>query len=982
MIKPNWDIFKAKFSENPQKNFERFCYLLFCREHKFPKGIFRYKNQSAIETEPVEVENKTIGWQSRFYDVSLSQKNKEIIETIKKSKKDYPNLTDLFFYTNKEWGQGKGGKEPKGKIEAEKKAKEIGLTIDWRMASFFESEFVSIENEEISKDFFLYLHKKQNDNVLKPSLIPITFRNLNTKYTTPLTCSGLSEKDIQVCPSNELYIDSIKRNLELAHKCIIRGKSGTGKSLLTYQMAKVFYDDGWDIYKIDKNALSNNTFSIPNKKVLLLVDDAQTLSISYFEFIIENAYENCLVLLNWNSESNENSEFLRSYPCVDIIPFEQVKMIEKYSLEYKEEIIKVLKKKDININQKDYWDNIERRIKKASLEPTPWLFNYSLTEGWRKAENDMKLLSDDENLSLVMTVVAFFQIGTQDKGVTKKIILNELEHYNNDNRWKEKASNVIDEYCINDGEIIRHKHYLYAKEVLYSLENIDEYIIEFIKRFLTNIEYEYGYSSLLEYIGFYHKDIKQILNEENFIVDRTRYLFKDSISEDEVKIKNLNSLIRFDKSVLLVISENIEILDNWLLTSNKNTVLALEEFVNTLYNEKFSDLNLTNEMLKHTLSKIIESDIIESAKFSSLYDRLHLFSSAEQKNKCFQNIEKASISFSISNTNLEIDAYNFSKIIINLGYINEDWSKQCLSNNLEFIAHAFNTDVLKACDLYNDLIGRYFGVILRIVNNKTTNKNKRLAQQFIKLIKTESILHTFSLLTRFNMQRFCMFLIFISMNDKKRLNEISIQVDYKYLKKIYQDDTDLAHWHKGILKILYNPKYKPYEEYVVYLIDKNEYLEKLLVVFNPDLSEKRLKEGKKYKMEFHGDDGYHFSLLLIKSFDEDNNKELSNRIIQENKNSIQETIFNNISNIDGSKYKYDFLVYLFHKNPNFIKELFDDKEKVDNLIRKIPSLLRGKKIEKKIGNLYLFFIVNFSKIHQGKVKKLKSKFSSISRFKI
>jgi hypothetical protein len=66
MIKPNWDLFKAKFSENPQSNFEWFCYLLFCKE--FNKlYIFRYKNQSAIETNPLKIGEDVIGWQAKFY---------------------------------------------------------------------------------------------------------------------------------------------------------------------------------------------------------------------------------------------------------------------------------------------------------------------------------------------------------------------------------------------------------------------------------------------------------------------------------------------------------------------------------------------------------------------------------------------------------------------------------------------------------------------------------------------------------------------------------------------------------------------------------------------------------------------------------------------------------------------------------------------------------------------------------------------------
>ena len=70
MIKPNWDIFKAKFSENPHNIFEWFCYLLFCKEFNKPLGIFRYKNQSAIETNPIETGDGIIGWQAKFYDTA------------------------------------------------------------------------------------------------------------------------------------------------------------------------------------------------------------------------------------------------------------------------------------------------------------------------------------------------------------------------------------------------------------------------------------------------------------------------------------------------------------------------------------------------------------------------------------------------------------------------------------------------------------------------------------------------------------------------------------------------------------------------------------------------------------------------------------------------------------------------------------------------------------------------------------------------
>lgn len=156
MIKPNWNTFKAKFNENPQDNFEWFCYLLFCREFNKHLGIFSYINQSGIETNPIIKDNHVIGWQAKFYDRKLSEKKIDLIKTIATAKRDHPNLTRLIFYTNQAWGQGKRQNDSQAKIDVELKAKELKIEIEWRVGSFFKSPFVAIENENISKHFFCF----------------------------------------------------------------------------------------------------------------------------------------------------------------------------------------------------------------------------------------------------------------------------------------------------------------------------------------------------------------------------------------------------------------------------------------------------------------------------------------------------------------------------------------------------------------------------------------------------------------------------------------------------------------------------------------------------------------------------------------------------------------------------------------------------------------------------------------------------------
>lgn len=58
----NWNIFKAKFHQRENKVFESLAYCLFCYELGIRIGVFRFKNQTGIETEPIEMEGKKVGF--------------------------------------------------------------------------------------------------------------------------------------------------------------------------------------------------------------------------------------------------------------------------------------------------------------------------------------------------------------------------------------------------------------------------------------------------------------------------------------------------------------------------------------------------------------------------------------------------------------------------------------------------------------------------------------------------------------------------------------------------------------------------------------------------------------------------------------------------------------------------------------------------------------------------------------------------------
>ena len=169
MIDANWDNFRAKFSAGKQTAFERFCYLLFCKEHGKETGIFRFKNHAGIETNPIEKDGQVIGWQAKFYDTRLSEHKEDFIEAIDSAKARHPTLNRIIFYTNQEFGQDKEKTDPPYKIEIESHAREKGVEIDWRTASYFESPFVCEQNPSIAQHYFS-LNKGILDSIMELSL--------------------------------------------------------------------------------------------------------------------------------------------------------------------------------------------------------------------------------------------------------------------------------------------------------------------------------------------------------------------------------------------------------------------------------------------------------------------------------------------------------------------------------------------------------------------------------------------------------------------------------------------------------------------------------------------------------------------------------------------------------------------------------------------------------------------------------------------
>ena len=226
----NWNNFKAKFNGKEQKSFELLCYRMFCSEFGQNLGIFRYRNQVGIETEPIQYDNEWIGFQAKFYETKINKG--DIKDSITKAKRKNPELDKILFYINQEFSESskKDEKEPQYKIEIENHAESKGVEIEWRVRSHFERQLSLGENLDLAQHFFS-LGKSVIDLVQELSQHT---ESILTPINSEIRFDG---NEIKIDRSNE--INQLREVLNQSSSVIVSGEAGVGKTAVI----KDFYQE-------------------------------------------------------------------------------------------------------------------------------------------------------------------------------------------------------------------------------------------------------------------------------------------------------------------------------------------------------------------------------------------------------------------------------------------------------------------------------------------------------------------------------------------------------------------------------------------------------------------------------------------------------------------------------------------------------------------------------------------------------------------
>lgn len=230
----SWKVFSVKYDKRETWAFEQMSYLLFCAEFDNRIGLFRYKNQTGIETEPIEKDGKYYGFQSKFYTNSIADNKDDIIDSIKKAKSKNKQLDELFFFTNQELSESttKSKKKPKYQLDIENAAKTEGINIQWRVPSHFELQLSLPENKYINDIFFSLVPNegdlldeisKHNENILQAIQTEISF----------------GDKQIKIDRSS--VVEAIANASKKSKNIIISGEGGCGKTAIFKEFYNLYF---------------------------------------------------------------------------------------------------------------------------------------------------------------------------------------------------------------------------------------------------------------------------------------------------------------------------------------------------------------------------------------------------------------------------------------------------------------------------------------------------------------------------------------------------------------------------------------------------------------------------------------------------------------------------------------------------------------------------------------------------------------------
>lgn len=573
----NWNQFKAKFDGREQSEFELLSYILFCHEHGSKIGLFRFKNQAGIETEPINIDGRYIGFQAKFIDTKLSEKKSKLIEAIQVAKDENPKLNKILFYINQEFTESskKGEKEPQYKRDIEDFATTVDVEIEWRLPSNFEILLCNPENNYLHDYYFL------SDK--ESSMVDFITR---LQDSTNFYLSNKIKNQIRF-RNNIIKIErkectTLETNIKKEGILIVCGDGGSGKTAIL----KDFYDENnsripFYVFKaIDFSNLTNvnNIFK------------------AYGEFYINDFIE---------AHKNESDKIILIDSAEKLSDIEDIDALKEFI-----NILSDNRWKIIFTTRKNYLSDLNTEVREStSCQPDIFeVNNIDLSELRDIAtNNNFKLPENEKLLNLICNLFYLNEYLQVYDDINSQISYDDFKN----TLWKKKIykGNLkeIKQKCFVD--LVREK----VDRNLFHLEinKISEYN-EVLKELESDeiIQYDKTYSNFFIAHDIYEEWALDKIIQTTFLISDDYNTFYNSLG------KSLSIRRAFRTWISNKLSENIENIEELIkctLTANNIEYFWIDELLISILLSNYSDT-----FFKENRILILEKNLFFLRKIISL----------------------------------------------------------------------------------------------------------------------------------------------------------------------------------------------------------------------------------------------------------------------------------------------------------------------------------------------------------------------------
>jgi hypothetical protein len=252
--------------------------------------------------------------------------------------------------------------------------------------------------------------------------------NVQRGFGDALLGQRLGPQNVEACPQLP-ELQAALQSLSLAHRVIIGGTSGSGKSITAYQAAYNFHQRGFEVLQPRRNPPLTDALkeiSDLNHPSVIVVDDAHLTSADFRTRLLSMANEHFKVILTvTDSTGSFHGEGL-----VETSPKRSVELLAKTVDDRKNELMPLIIQLDDDIGDHYMKIPLSRRLSEAGQADTPWQFSFILTGGWRRARNELAAVRTYDAADWVLLAIAIGQIASLDQGITAPMLARMLKAFN------------------------------------------------------------------------------------------------------------------------------------------------------------------------------------------------------------------------------------------------------------------------------------------------------------------------------------------------------------------------------------------------------------------------------------------------------------------------------------------------------------------------------------------------------------------------